>query len=242
MVNSHSHSFFGQNTGLIIYSSSKEESFIFFRCIKRKPDGIWEKPTSGEGKVIKCTLDEMVMILQVLNRDLLNWQSFHTYNDIKTPISFGWEDEKAKVLWINIANYSKMLKFAQAEILKLLISHILKEKIKYSTSSNKHLNNIKNREKDTSQKIDFKKEFNIDNSLISPIINSKPDILKEVSNIDGIIKSETEKALLIDFDAGEGKEIWIPKSTIRCQYVPKKNLTQKFRIDNWILNRNKIIS
>jgi hypothetical protein len=239
MVNSHSHSFFGQNTGLIVNSSSREESFIFFRCIKRKPDGIWEKPTSGEGKVIKCTLDEIVMILQVLNRDLLTWQSFHTYKDIKTPISFSWEDEKAKILWINIANYSKMLKFAQAEILKLLISHVLKEKIKYSTSSNKHLNNIKNRENDASQKTDFKKKDNIDNSLISPIINSKPKI-KEVSNIDGIIKSETEKALLIDFDAG--KEIWIPKSTIRCQYVSDKNLTQKFSIDNWILNRNKITS
>ena len=239
MANSHSHSFFGQNTGLIVNSSSREESFIFFRCIKRKPDGIWEKPTSGEGKVIKCTLDEIVMILQVLNRDLLTWQSFHTYKDIKTPISFSWEDEKAKILWINIANYSKMLNFAQAEILKLLISHILKEKIKYSTSSNKHLNNIKNRENDASQKTDFKKKDNIDNSLISPIINSKPKI-KEVSNIDGIIKSETEKALLIDFDAG--KEIWIPKSTIRCQYVSDKNLTQKFSIDNWILNRNKITS
>lgn len=240
MANSHSHSFFGQNTGLIIYSSSREEPFIYFRCIKRKPDGIWEKPTSGEGKVIKCTLDEIVMILQVLNRDLLTWQSFHTYKDIKTPISFSWEDEKAKILWINIANYSKMLKFAQAEILKLLISHILKEKIKYSTISNKHLKNNETREKDASLKIDFKKNDKIDNSLISPIINSKPNILKEVSNIDGIIKSETEKALLINFDAG--KEIWIPKSTIRCQYVPKKNLTQKFLIDNWILNRNKIIS
>ncbi len=240
MANSHSHSFFGQNTGLIIYSSSREDSFIFFRCIKRKSDGIWEKPTSGEGKVIKCTLDEMVMILQVLNRDLLTWQSFHTYKDIKTPISFSWEDEKAKILWINIANYSKMLKFAQAEILMLLISHILKEKIKYSTSSNKHYNNIEHREKDVSQKTDFKKSDNIDNSLISPIINSKPNILKEVSNIDGIIKSETVKALLINFDAG--KEIWIPKSTIRCQYDPQKNLTQKFLIDNWILNRNKIIS
>jgi len=176
----------------------------------------------------------------VLNRDLLTWQSFHTYKDIKTPISFSWEDEKAKILWINIANYSKMLKFAQAEILKLLISHILKEKIKYSTSSNKHLNNIENRVKDSSQKINFKKNDNIDNSLILPIINSKPNILKEVRDIDGFIKSETEKALLINFDAG--KEIWIPKSTIRCQYVSDKNLTQKFSIDNWILNRNKITS
>ena len=129
MANSHSKSFFGQNTGLIIYSPSREEPFIYIRCIKRKPDGIWEKPTSGEGKVIKCTLDEMVMILQVLNCVILNWQSFHTYKDIKTSISFSWDEENPKVLWINIGKYSKMLNFAQSEILKLLISHILKEKI-----------------------------------------------------------------------------------------------------------------
>lgn len=240
MANNHSQSFFGQNTGLIIYSSSKEEPIIYIRCIKRKPDGIWEKPSSGEGKVIKCTLEEIVMILQVLNRNLLNWQSFHTYKDNKTPISFSWEDEKADTLWINIANYSKMLNFAQAELLKLLITHILKEKIKYATSSNKQFNNDEKREKDVSPKINLKRNNFGDNSQISPVINSKTKLLKDVCNIDGIIKKETEKALLINFDAG--KEIWIPKSTIRGQYVPKKNLTQKFLIDNWILNRNKIIS
>ena len=50
-------------------------------------------------------------------------------------------------------SYSKKLKFGQAEMLRLLISHILKEKIKYATSSsNEQLNNIKNREKNASLK------------------------------------------------------------------------------------------
>ncbi len=237
MGNEHNQSFFGQNTGLIINSPSIEEPFIFIRCIKRKSNGVWEKPSSGEGKVIKCTLDEIVMILQVLNRELLNWQSYHLYKDNKTPISFGWEDEKAKILWINIANYSKMLNFAQAEILRLLFTHILKEKIKFATSSNRE--NFKSSINQNHINIDSNQSFN-QNEKISTIINSEKKLLRELSNIEGIIKGETEKALLIDFNSG--KENWIPKSTIHCQYNPKKKLSQKFLIDNWILNRNKIIS
>jgi len=34
-----------------------------------------------------------------------------------------------------MGNYPKMLNFAQAEVLKLLLTHILKEKIEFATSS-----------------------------------------------------------------------------------------------------------
>ena len=61
-----------------------------------------------------------------------------------------------------------------------------------------------------------------------------------MTHINGAIKGETEKALLITFDTG--KEIWIPKSTIHCQYSPKKQFNQSFLIDNWILKRNKILT
>ncbi len=235
MANTHSQSFFGQNTGLIINSSSRVEPYIFLRCIKRKSDGIWEKPSSKEGKVIKCSLDELVMILQVLNRKTLNWQSFHSYKNNKTSISFGWEDEKAKTLWINIGNYSKMLSFAQSEILKLLILHILKEKIKYATSSKKE-----NFKKNFNQIHDLKEYNNSlpQNNKKAPNFKSENVSNRDISDVHGIIKSETEKALLIDFDTG--KEIWIPKSTIHRQYNSKKDLSQKFLIDNWVLNRNKI--
>ena len=53
MTDNHSHSFFGQAVGLTIQSSSKSDSFIFFKCIKKKPDSSWEKPSLGEGKTIK---------------------------------------------------------------------------------------------------------------------------------------------------------------------------------------------
>ena len=129
MADQHSQSFFGQNTGLIINSPSKSDAFLFIRSIKRKSDGIWEKPSAGEGKVIKCSLEEIIMILNVLNRNVLNRQSFHTYKENKTSISFKWEDEKAQTLWINIDKYSKMINSAQAELLRLLLTHILDEKI-----------------------------------------------------------------------------------------------------------------
>lgn len=263
MGDTHSKSFFGQNTGLLINSSSKSDLFFFIRCIKKNPGGSWEKPSAGEGKVIKCSLDEIVMILQVLNRKQLNWSCYHTYKNNKTSISFGWEDEQAETLWINIANYSKMLNFAQAEILRLLLVHILHEKIKYATCSNgeklnnkmeskifseganhnknKMSNNItleKNYEQNLFER-DFDETVNQDNQ-ISSILVSKSKLFKEMTNINGAIKGETEKALLITFKSGQ--EIWIPKSTIHCQYIPKKMFNQNFLIDNWILKRNKILT
>lgn len=266
MSDQHSQSFFGQSTGLIISSTSMTNPFLFIRCIKRKKNAVWEKPSKGEGKVVKCSLEELVMILSVLERKSLNWQSYHIYRDNKTPISFGWEDENTKTLWINIGEYSKMLTYAQTEILRLLLTHILNEKIVFATNSyndnktetkesrtllkefnhipeddnNKYTNKIeKNMDftKQLEEKID--QASNLRNSILLET-DSNNTLFKEISNIDGIISGESEKALLINFDSG--KEIWIPKSTIHCQYIPKKNITQKFLIDNWVLKRNKILS
>jgi hypothetical protein len=272
MGDTHSKSFFGQNTGLIVNSSSKTDHSLFIRCIKKKPGGSWEKPSSGEGKVIKCSLDEIVMILEVLNRRQLNWSSYHTFKDKKTQISFGWENDKAKTLWINIANYSKMLNFAQAEILRLLLTHILMEKIKFATLPNRgnfnelpeielNSNDFKYNIKNVNEQLIFNRNikpnpyghgennrlYHKKNTLSNtPSKNtlsntpSKNTLFKDMTNISGAIKGETEKALLITFNSGQ--EIWIPKSTIHCQYSPKKQLNQGFLIDNWILKRNKILA
>ncbi len=268
MADQHSQSFFGQNTGLIINSSSKSDAFLFIRCIKRKSDGIWEKSSAGEGKVIKCSLEEIIMILNVLNRKTLNWQSFHTYKDNKTSISFGWEDEKAKTLWIKIDKYSKMINSPQAELLRLLLTHILDEKIKYATSS-PHENVSKGKtDSHTPKDINYLSHNgkNYDefynplyqnsqpqntvaetiapplkqDNIVDPKSSSNTNLVNDVINIDGTISGETHKALLIDFNSG--KKIWIPKSTIHRPYIPKQNLAQKFLIDNWVLKRNKIIS
>ena len=82
MTDTHSKSFFGQATGMIISSSSKTEDYIFVTCIKKKPDSSWEKPTLKEGKTVRLSLEEIIMILRVLNRKAKNWISYHDYQGV----------------------------------------------------------------------------------------------------------------------------------------------------------------
>ena len=240
MVNNHSYSFFGQKVGLIIQSASKNEPFIFFRLIKSKNDGSWEKPSSGEGKIIKFSLEEMVWIIRILNKEVNSWSSYHTFKDNKTPISFKWEDgEKAK-LWIHIGSYSKVLEYAQFKILEMLLTHILTEKIEFATAPN----SSKKRNVDTLSNIVVQEEIITDGSknIIRNNESNSTNIGKpsEIEDIVGTIKGETNKALLIQFE--NEVEIWIPKSTIHSGFNNAKNLVQKFCIDSWILNKNRVLS
>jgi len=132
MADAHNYSFFGQNTGIIL-NSKKDDLAVWLKCIKRKPDGVWEKPSAGEGKSAKLGIEENIMILEVLNKRALNWTTYHSYGDAKTSISFSWEDEKATKLWINIGEYSKMLNKPQAELLRRLLNHIVKEQVEFGT-------------------------------------------------------------------------------------------------------------
>jgi len=234
MVDKHSQSFFGQSTGLTLLSSSKSDSFIFFKCIKKKPDGSWEKPSLGEGKTIKCNLDEIIMILEVLHRNNDSWSSFHNFNDVKTQISFKWEDGAKKKLLIYIGNYSKMLNFSQTEIFRLLLKHILDEKIEFATISKMPsvkvgVNGPKNNEQ---------RNQNDDGTALPVVKESIENNENDVSQINGVIEGETEKALLIQFN--NDKEIWIPKSVIRSNYDSSNDISQNFIIDNWILKKNNI--
>jgi len=250
MVKTHSKSFFGQNTGLIINSSSNSEPFFFIRCIKKKHDGNWEKPSRGEGKVIKCSLEEIVMMLEVLNRSCANWSSYHSFKDNQTQIVFEWEDEKARTLWIKIDKYSKMLNYAQAEILRRLLTHFLEEKIVHATVSS--IDTVKNNSGKNNSFDKLSRDVNKDTTFdkndappekerINASLDQKVrDFTKEKANVNGSIQGETKKALLIQFTSGD--ELWIPKSTIHGKYLPKKNKDQKFLIDDWILKKNQIIS
>ena len=235
MVDKHSQSFFGQSTGLTIRSSSKTEPFIFLKCFKKKPDGSWEKPSLGEGKTIKCNLDEIIMILDVLNRNRASWTSFHNFNDVKTQISFKWEDDAKEKLLIYIGKYSKMLKFAQIEIFRLLLKHILNEKIEFATVLNFGAINKEGIFPKEGEQVN---KGNASKTL--PIVTETVERNEsEVSQLKGVIEGETEKALLIQFN--EDKEVWIPKSIIRSDYDTSVNVsTQNFLIDNWILKRNNV--
>lgn len=235
VVDKHDQSFFGQATGLTIHSTSKSEPFIFLRCIKKKSDNSWEKPSKGEGKTIKCILEEIVMIYQVLQRKSDSWSIYHNYKESKTQISFKWEEGKSNRLWINIGSYSKLLNFAQVEVLKLLMKHLLKEKIEHATISNisKHQSKLSTHTKHVDKERNLMSETSINEE-----IRKRGSRKNETSQIEGSIKGETEKAILIDLDAGQ--EIWIPKSGIRSQYTSRDNVKQTFLIDNWILKKNNI--
>ena len=234
MVDKHSQSFFGQSTGLTLLSSSKSDSFIFFKCIKKKPDGSWEKPSLGEGKTIKCNLDEIVMILDVLQRNSDSWSSYHNFNDVKTQISFKWEDGSKKKLLIYIGNYSKMLNFSQTVIFRLLLAHILEEKIEFATISKMP----SGKTVVSSPKVNEQRNQFNDNTALPVVKESIEHNENEVSQINGVIEGETEKALLIQFS--NDKEIWIPKSVIRSNYDSSNDISQNFMIDNWILKKNNV--
>ncbi|MHA1149380.1 MAG: hypothetical protein ACTSR8_14180 [Promethearchaeota archaeon] len=92
MVDSHNYSFFGKSSGLTLNSSSKDDAYIFIKCIKQKKSGEWEKPSKGEGKTIKLSLEEMASILRVLERYEMAWATFHSYKDNGTQISFKWKN------------------------------------------------------------------------------------------------------------------------------------------------------
>ena len=170
------------------------------------------------------------MILQVLSRQALNWKSYHLYKEKKTSVSFSWEDEETKYLWINIADYSKVLNYAQVEIFRLLLIHLIEEKVVYSTTY------IKNKFKDkTNEKQIENYGFEENKNLI---YEEKNKLLKNISRIRAILTNETEKAILLQFEAN--KTYWIPKSSIHNQYLPRKNFHQYFLIDNWVLKKNKI--
>ena len=241
MSDAHNYSFFGQKTGMILQSSSKHDSFIFFRVIKKKDNETWEKPSSGEGKSVKFSLEEMVLILQVLNKEVTMWSSYHKYKENNTKITFQWqqEEEGQQSLWINIGEYPKMLNYSQSEILRLLLIHILNEKIKYATtsSSNKSTgvkNNIASIEKTHTN------EPQIHNRVVSQNLNKNSNTKKasDKINVAGSIKGETEKALLVTFS--NGKDVWIPKSVIHSKFNQAQDIEQSFLIDKWIFEKNKI--
>jgi len=230
----HNKSFFGQSTGMFLQSSSKTDPFIFFRFIKKKESGTWEKPSLGEGKTIKCSLEEIVMILNVLRRKIKSWSTVHVFKEEKTPISVNWEGENK--IWFNVGDYPKMLIIAQIEILILLMEHILAEKIEFATGPEKLNEGPPEVIKLPVDSNNYSRKKGIVNDSLE--IVEELDLGNKVKKIEGIIKGETEKALLLK--TTNDSEFWIPKSTIKSEYHPEKASKQSFLIDSWIIEKNKI--
>ena len=154
-----------------------------------------------------------------------------------TSFSFSWQDETSENLWINIDNYSKMLNPAQIEVFRLLLTHLLHEKIIYSTSLDLESQSQKHSDEKDLVTNTYNEEFTAESSEINgEIMNmniNEYTRMNDVTNIESIIIGETEKALMLR--VGEN-DVWIPKSTIHNHYDPIKGKAQTFLISNWIVS------
>jgi hypothetical protein len=239
MVDSHIKTFFGRKTSLIIFSHSKKEPHVFLSCINRNDDGEWQQVSKGEGKTVKISIEEMICILEVLNKKSAIWRGYHVFKEQRSEIQVGWLDESREVLLVQLGSYKKKLRFPNVDFLKFLMEHLLIEKIEFATSSP-----AKSRGKGKSTVVAE------DYSLFTENITSR-DGLKVVETteyptsinvieVNAKIKAESPKALLISIDTDQ--ELWVPKSTIHSTYnVKNKEGYQKMIIDEWIVERNRKI-
>ncbi|MHA1239548.1 MAG: hypothetical protein ACTSQU_02030 [Promethearchaeota archaeon] len=223
----HRKSFFGTNTGMIFDSGPSSSPTIFLTFIKKKEDGLWEKPSKKEGRTIKFSLVDIAFILQVLRREKNAWKTVHSFEEREISISFEWDSENKENLKVKAGNYLKLLNYGEKEIYKALLEHTFLEKVITSTEVKKR-EDFSEVKKETSQII--AKETSE---------NKMGATLMETADLAGVCNGETEKALLIAF--GGKKEIWVPKSTIHSSFDSKITSSQNFKIDTWILKKNNIM-
>jgi hypothetical protein len=240
MADFHTKTFYGQKTSLLISSPAKIVPYIFVSCINRKDDGTWEKTSKGEGKTVKLSIEEIICILEVLYRRSANWRGYHVFKERKTEIYAGWEDENRQVLVIRIGEYSKKLRFPNLNFLTLMLEHLLSEKIEFATSGTFE---TKTKEK---QEVDEEEEYGVFAEHITArdglhiVETTEYDTSIDTIDIKVKIKVESPKALLITFESGD--EYWIPKSTIHSSYdVSNKESLQKLVVDNWIIEKHKVL-
>ena len=157
MVDAHDYSFFGQNTGLIVKSRKVTDPFIFLTCVRKKQNGTWEKTSQKEGKTIKISLEEMVSFLAVFNKEFPSWKGFHRFKGEDTSIELISRDNAKLPYFLKIGPYGKPLSYEQAEIFRLLLEHMINEKIAHL---NGFLNSIEKDQSDNniSTKVYIKEE------------------------------------------------------------------------------------
>ena len=129
----HQRSFFGQKVGMIFDSGMWNDDCSYFTLLRKKESGTWEKPSNGEGKRIKVNLGELVMMGKVLDGTLDRFSTVHSFKEIKTSISFAKNANKAGEIWMNVDKYAKNLKSPETDILRMILKHIIKEKIVRAT-------------------------------------------------------------------------------------------------------------
>jgi hypothetical protein len=158
MVDAHDYSFFGQSTGLIVRSRRVTDSFIFLTCVRKKQDGNWEKISQKEGKTIKISLEEMISFLAVFNKKFPSWKGFHRFRGEDTSIELISRENLKSPFLLKVGPYIKPFTFAQAEIFRMLLEHMIKEKIEHL---NGFIKTVQNEEEDdqVNRKVYIKEEM-----------------------------------------------------------------------------------
>ena len=240
MADFHIKTFYGQKKSVRVTSPSKQVPYIFLSCINRKNDGSWEKPSEGEGKTVRLSIEEIICILEVLYRRSANWRGYHVFKDRKTEIYVGWEDESRQVLRVKIGEYIKKLRFPNLNFLTLLLDHILNEKIEFATSGTFETKTMEKVEIDEEAEFGLFSEHITARDGLHIVETTEFSVSRSTVEINAKIKVESPKAILITLNSGE--EFWIPKSTIHSEYdVSDKNKLQKLIVDKWIIEKHKIL-
>ena len=237
MTDYHTKTFYGQKSSIILTSPSKSVSYIFLSIFNRKEDGTWERTSEGEGKTVKITIEEIICILEVLNKNSANWRGFHVFKERKTEIYVGWEKESRQVIQIKIGDYVKKLRFPNLNFLTLMLEHILSEKIEFATSGTTEKKSKDGEVREEDEYGVFSEQI-IARDGLQVVETTEFGVTKETIEIKAKVKVESPKALLIILESD--LEFWIPKSTIHCKYdVENKKKLQTLIVDKWIIEKQR---
>ena len=238
MVDYHTKTFFGQKKALILTSPARTVPYIFLSCITKKDDGSWENLSSQEGKTVKISIEEIICILEVLNKKSANWRGSHVFKERRTEIYVGWESETREVISVKIGDYVKKLRFPNLNLFILMLEHILSEKVEFATSGTFDTKEIEQTEDENEYGV-FSERITARDGL-QIVETTEYGLSAGTIQVNARIKVESPKALLITLDSGE--EFWIPKRTIHNNYdTSYKKKLQKLLVDKWIIEKNKII-
>jgi len=247
MVEYHNKSFFGSKVGMFFDSGSWTSQHIFLKFIKKRDNGTWEKPSQKEGKSIKFSLEDLANILRVLTKEVLSWNTVHVFEENKTSISFEWKKGDKEYFGIKVTDYYKKLNYAETVVFKALLEHVFEEKIAHSTVNSKNSSFKKstgaNTNAEISELVVTEETEGISEPKSSKTGQASPLQLEkdpETTTVGGVCEGKTEKALLILFESG--KQIWIPKSTIRSDFDSESSGMQQFTIDTWVLKKNEVFA
>ena len=83
MADNHVKTYFGQQSAVTIISNSKQEPFIMIRIFKKNANNVWEKPSKGEGVIVKLSIEEVILVLEVFRKNKTSWKTFHNYKNQK---------------------------------------------------------------------------------------------------------------------------------------------------------------